>query len=418
MANGVPVVLVERAAFVQPEPGDYQLMSEPEKKPKLRNMSGLPSTSTSYHSLKRSDPRLNGLKILLGLALNRVSFLPGVPALRRRLKGGGFVADRQRQRFYCAALAGKDDYNICINSDLTVSCNCDDKTGEGQIGNLRTNTLEEIFSGPTAYRFRRELAEGEFPLSNCQSCSGLRQANDKREAFYHVHHHQMPKNGIMVENTVSCNLTCCDRGVEGIRNGKALGPQGIEFVAGLLAEHDIKKMSYFNLGEPFFSKSIYEELSTIKEANPDIKIEISTNGTLLEGERKQRAALLCDLIVFSINGSNQKIAELYQGKTDFARAYRNLRQLVELRDSEGRRTPIIKWKYVVFSWNQDEEYVQGAIELATQAKADILEFVRGGHADRKSRSTIFDSAPHFKRIPLADGSRNRVLKPRETESLV
>ena len=29
-----------------------------------------------------------------------------------------------RRKYYCQALAGESEYNIAINSDLTVSCNC------------------------------------------------------------------------------------------------------------------------------------------------------------------------------------------------------------------------------------------------------------------------------------------------------
>jgi len=42
-------------------------------------------------------------------------------------RGGG-------NAYYCKALSGLSSYNICINCDLTVSCNCQDYDGSGQIG--------------------------------------------------------------------------------------------------------------------------------------------------------------------------------------------------------------------------------------------------------------------------------------------
>ncbi|MDW8309726.1 MAG: hypothetical protein RMK20_10170, partial [Verrucomicrobiales bacterium] len=64
--------------------------------------------------------------------------------LRARLTG---------RAYYCAALHGQSEYNITINSDRTVSCNCQDYEGIGHLGDLRHNTFEEIFFGPVAERF-------------------------------------------------------------------------------------------------------------------------------------------------------------------------------------------------------------------------------------------------------------------------
>ena len=49
--------------------------------------------------------------------------------------------------FTCAALTGRSAYNICINSDLTVSCNCQDFSGRGKIGSLREHSLTECSRG-------------------------------------------------------------------------------------------------------------------------------------------------------------------------------------------------------------------------------------------------------------------------------
>jgi hypothetical protein len=57
-------------------------------------------------------------------------------------------------RFYCQALAGESDYKVSVNSDMTVSCNCQDYDGSGQLGDLRSMTLAQVFAGPVARRFR------------------------------------------------------------------------------------------------------------------------------------------------------------------------------------------------------------------------------------------------------------------------
>src|SRR3954471_13442021 len=54
------------------------------------------------------------------------------------------------QRFYCSALAGQSDYNITVNCDLTVSCNCQDYDGSGHFGDLNKTSFKEAFFGAKA----------------------------------------------------------------------------------------------------------------------------------------------------------------------------------------------------------------------------------------------------------------------------
>src|ERR1035441_1571565 len=69
------------------------------------------------------------------------------------------------QRFHCRALEGQSEYNITVNCDLTVSCNCQDYDGSGHLGDLNKNSFKDVFMGPVAQRFRDELANGKLPRS-------------------------------------------------------------------------------------------------------------------------------------------------------------------------------------------------------------------------------------------------------------
>src|SRR6267378_1870304 len=77
------------------------------------------------------------------------------------------------ERFACRALAGESEYNLTINCDLTVSCNCQDYNGSGHIGDLNKNSFEEVFFGPVARKFREELAKGKLPIRSCARCGDL-----------------------------------------------------------------------------------------------------------------------------------------------------------------------------------------------------------------------------------------------------
>ena len=92
--------------------------------------------------------------------------------LRARLTG---------KKYYCNALVGEADYDITINSDLTVSCNCQDYEGIGHLGDLRKNSFEEVFYGPVAQKFRDDLAKGKIPIPTCVRCGSFRRLK-KNEA--------------------------------------------------------------------------------------------------------------------------------------------------------------------------------------------------------------------------------------------
>ena len=113
----------------------------------------------------------------------------------------------RRDAFYCNALSGNSSYNICINSDMTVSCNCVDIDGSGHIGDLSSNTLEEIFDGITATKFRKSLSRGILPVKRCLKCWALMKTH-RTEAKSYLSNYTTPKHGIMVENMVQCNLSC------------------------------------------------------------------------------------------------------------------------------------------------------------------------------------------------------------------
>jgi len=70
-------------------------------------------------------------------------------------------------------LHGESEYNTTINSDLTVSCNCQDYDGTGHIGDLRKNTFEEIFLGPEAQRLRDEC-QGKDAHPHLRACGDLK----------------------------------------------------------------------------------------------------------------------------------------------------------------------------------------------------------------------------------------------------
>lgn len=290
-------------------------------------------------------------------------------------------AKLRKKRFYCNALAGKSDYNICVNSDMSVSCNCQDWDGSGRIGNLNKESLREIFAGQKACAMRQSLAKGAIPINTCLWCPELKEIEEDLAEEY-VRNFSIPHEGIMVENTICCNLKCicCKRkSVESIRTKNRLSIEDLEKISGEIKDNKISRVCYFNLGEPFLSPNIYDELRTLKQKNPDLSIYVSTNGSLLDNEEKREACIkYIDYIFFSIDGVDNKTLQKYQRQGDFERAYNNMKMLVAYRDSKILNKPTIEWKYVLFRWNDEKKYIDRAIELAKEAKVDVISFWPGG----------------------------------------
>ena len=91
------------------------------------------------------------------------------------------------------------DVNVCVNSDMTVSCTCHDVDASGHIGDLSEQSLAEVFSGETADRFRRTLAEGRLPTPLCPRCWDLKMV-DKDQAV------ELAGKHVMVERPVAIKV--------------------------------------------------------------------------------------------------------------------------------------------------------------------------------------------------------------------
>jgi pyruvate-formate lyase-activating enzyme len=282
----------------------------------------------------------------------------------------------KNQAFFCNALSGNSDYNISINSDMTVSCNCQDFSGSGYIGDLSKQNFNEIFSGNIAGDFRRQLSSGKIPILNCIQCSELRRT-DKSKASLHVTDFHLPSKGIMLENTICCNLQClaCPRKtVLATRTKQSLSLEDIQTIARLIRDNKIETLYLFKLGEPFISSNINHEITILRESNPKLQIVVSTNGILLNSKEKMETALKLDLIYFSIDGISDALVQKYQKNGSFIKAYENMKKLVHLKTSLNLTKPVIEWKYVLFNWNDQPEMIQQAIELARNAGVNILSF--------------------------------------------
>lgn len=308
------------------------------------------------------------------------------------------------KRFKCCALSGESNYNICINADMSVSCNCNDIYGDGRLGNLRRQTFDEVFAGDKAMQMRQSLMAGRLPITNCRSCPELIMVSEA-VARNAVKEFALPKLGIMMENTAACNLSClgCWRSFRSMER-EQMSLEDLRTVAKTLRQIGCKKLAYFSLGEPFLSKRILQELEIIREVMPDLVVHTSTNGVMIDTDAKRDAAMLMNCITFSLDGCSQETAEKYQVGIDFDAAYENMCRLVAHRERycpDGG--PLIIWKYVVFNWNDLPEHLEEVQRLACKANVDVLQFCGTGNPIH-AISWRYKTAPYWRRLAPINGN--------------
>lgn len=332
--------------------------------------------------------------------------------LRKVLKlGMEWSARVKGQRFYCRALSGESEYNLTINCDLTVSCSCQDYDGSGHLGDLNRSSFEEVYYGPVARRFREELARGRLPIDTCTRCGDLARVSrssvktqvlepralDERGALRQnksgllfaskpVERQpetfagpvpRLPYRGMLLENTVRCNIDClgCDRqSAARIRTSLQMDLDRLCRMADLVSDLGLEQVFYLNLGEPFLSPNIGQELPILRQKNPGCRIVISTNGIVLNTDAKREAALHASQILFSIAGIDDDMLKKYERYGSFQKAYANMKAMAEFRNARGLSAPVLEWKYLLFNWNDRRSSIERAIDMAREAKVDLISF--------------------------------------------
>ncbi len=277
------------------------------------------------------------------------------------------------QAFVCETLQGNGHPGVCVTSDMMLSCGCRDTDGSGQFGDLREMSFEEAYLGEKAQRFRQQLATGQIPTANCVRCYHLRKTT-RAEAELAADAVKMP-HSILIENTSACNLRClsCRRdSLNVLRKRRMMSLEDIKRLAVEMKEIGVDEVTYHHLGEPFISKRLADELKIIREHNPTVRIQVSTNGMLLTTDAHREAAMLFDHIQISLDGINQEMVARYQRGSRFETVYENMKQLVAYRDARGLVRPVICWKYLLFRWTEQRKHQLQAIDMAQAAKVDEL----------------------------------------------
>lgn len=124
----------------------------------------------------------------------------------------------------------------------------------------------------------------------------------------------------------------------------------------------------YNYGEPFLDKRILEILRLAKRIIPNAYIGICSNGTILPAQLAETIVKeqLVSRINFSIDGASQETYGKYRIGGSFEKAFNNMTVLNNFNKMHEGSQLRIYWQYILFEWNDSDEEIQRAVDLAAK----------------------------------------------------
>jgi MoaA/NifB/PqqE/SkfB family radical SAM enzyme len=260
--------------------------------------------------------------------------------------------------------------------DGRVVCGCADPYAKRVLGDFRTTSLTDIWRGPVASELREDLNGGGAPF--CGDCPlKLPLTPDQAAPVRDLNVPALPSR-LYIECTAACNISCfqaCCAPETGITRTRQAGMLDWNVFTRVVDEAGptLGRIDFFNYGEAFLHKRAVEMCEYIKAKYPHIYLYTSTNGLALNEEKARRLVHSgIDEVTFSIDGASQETYARYRQRGKFEVAVANLRAMVDEKTRSGRDLPHLNWRYILFTWNDNDEEMSRARQLAEEIGVDRL----------------------------------------------
>jgi Radical SAM superfamily/Iron-sulfur cluster-binding domain len=260
--------------------------------------------------------------------------------------------------------------------DGRVVCGCADPYGHRPLGDTRTSSMREIWTGSTVSALRADLNAGGSKF--CGDCAlKLPLRKDDQPTVRPLDAGPLPSR-MYVECTAACNISCaeaCCAPETGITRSRQAGMLDFELFQRVLDEAgpSLGRVDFFNYGEAFLHKRAVEMCEYIKSHFPHVYLYTSTNGlALTEAQARRLVHSGIDEVTFSIDGATQDSYVKYRQRGRFDVAIQTLRTMAEEKRSAGRDLPFLNWRYILFTWNDSDAEMQRARALAAEIGVDRL----------------------------------------------
>jgi MoaA/NifB/PqqE/SkfB family radical SAM enzyme len=290
--------------------------------------------------------------------------------------------------------------SISIHANGDIVCWCVDVNGQRIYGNVFKDRIADVWHGP-AYREIRDWLLRSRPDSWCPAID--RHCPLRAVPATADYHRRAPRIKILkLEPVTYCNLQCPVCPVEtGFKQvpelretrGQKLLPLNVmlDVVAQL---PDLELIEYFDYGEPFIHRDTVAFLREVRRMRPGCRIVTNTNGTVMTPEqiRAIAAESLLDRVVFSIDGATAESYRKYRIGGSFSKAFGKMKALADACRAAGTHCkyvpgPLgrvqITWQYILFEWNDSDDELALARELAQSIDVPIEWVITSGYGASK-----------------------------------
>src|SRR5688572_21482357 len=286
--------------------------------------------------------------------------------------------------------------------DGRIVCGCADPYGKRVLGDFRTTTLTDIWRGPLLTEIRDDINTGGSPF--CGDCALKVPLADGEPAPVRDLNVPALPSRLYIECTAACNISCfqaCCAPETGITRTRQAGMLDWDVFTRAVDEAgpSLVRIDFFNYGEAFLHKRAVEMCEYIKSRFPHIYLYTSTNGLALNEEKARRLVHSgIDEVTFSIDGASQETYERYRQRGKFDLAIANLRAMADEKAKHGRDVPHLNWRYILFNWNDSDEEMQRARDLAAEIGVDRLCWEITDHPEDSYSKRFAPGTPDFERI--------------------
>ena len=269
--------------------------------------------------------------------------------------------------------------------DGRIVCGCADPYGHRPLGDLRSASLHEVWTGSTVTTLRSDLNAGGSKF--CGDCPlKLPLGKDETPVARPVDAGALPSR-LYIECTAACNISCaeaCCAPETGIARTRQAGMLDFDLFRRAVDEAgpSLGRIDFFNYGEAFLHKRAVEMCEYIKTKFPQIYLYTSTNGLALsEAQARRLVHSGIDEVTFSIDGASQQTYVKYRQRGRFDVAISNLRAMADEKRRAGRDLPFLNWRYILFTWNDTDEEMERARQLAVEIGVDRLSWELTDHPE-------------------------------------
>ena len=227
-----------------------------------------------------------------------------------------------------------------------------------------------------------------------------------------------------VNVSASCNLGCRMCPYLDVHDSSAYPSEmtAATFERLLPAVPHLRSIHLSGSGEPFFNRLVPRFIEQIRDANPAIVVNVTSNGTLLaESLCRELVRVHLDRLTVSIDGITERTVGAIRLGINLAKVLANLRTLARVKADAASRVPVLRVNYMIGFGSYDElpELVRQARSLGIE-EIHVLDVITGSAEsvrDNLAASVARDGGRRLREAKrLADAAGIDMLFPYTLES--